>query len=135
VKRKSQWILLTIIFTACLLGFANSFSAEEVTDWAPLYPGAKVKEVSSRQAGVESYTGITLSLARGDCTPVFKWYKGQLNQHGFRTYAEFISPEDVGCTMHSDGRARTRSINAQIGNTAYDMRINLILGGKDGNQN
>src|SRR5574341_1389751 len=58
-------------------GFSSSPSVSGVPDWVPIYPGAKVAGVETRNAGIETYTEFRLE-APVDCEKVGGWYDEKL---------------------------------------------------------
>lgn len=86
-----------------------STAASGVPEWVPVYPGAQVSGVATRNAGVETYTEFGLEV-QTDCAKVVEWYDEKLKMAGFDITKFFHG--DFGCdgTMRAEGPGNSRGL-------------------------
>ena len=84
-------------------------------DWVPIYPGARISAVETRNAGVETYTTFQLD-STSDCQKVFKWYDEKLKVAGFNVVGNTRNLQGAcNSIMRADGPGNTRAVNLNGG--------------------
>jgi hypothetical protein len=122
--RRTIVLVLAIFTTACSGGLpqdaggASPASVPGVPAWVPIYPGARVSGVETRDAGVETYTTLQLDTAH-DCQKVYAWYDEKLKVAGFNVVgnAGHLQGHCTGI-MRADGPGHVRGVNLNGGGAA-----------------
>jgi hypothetical protein len=83
----------------------------------PIYPGAQVSGVETRNTGVETYTTFQLD-SKHDCGKVFAWYDEKLKVAGFDVVKSTSSADHCSGIMRADGPGHTRALNLNGGGAA-----------------
>ncbi len=110
---------LALSTTACSGGPAQesagaSTSVRGVPDWVPIYPGAKVTGVETRNAGVETYTTFQLD-STADCENVYAWYDEKLKVAGFDVGGTTNRLAACDAIMRAEGPGNTRALTLNGG--------------------
>src|SRR5712692_9010722 len=110
---------LVLATTACSGGpqqeaGGGSASGHGSPDWVPIYPGAKVSEIETRNAGVETYTTFQLD-STADCGKVYAWYEEKLKVAGYDVIGNTDRLTACDAIMRADGAGHTRGVNLNGG--------------------
>ena len=113
---------LALSTTACSGGpqqeaSGGSAAVRGVPDWVPMYPGARVSGVETRNAGVETYTTFQLDSTH-DCQKVFAWYEEKLKVAGFNVLNSMGTADGCSGIMRAEGAGNTRALNLNGGGAA-----------------
>jgi hypothetical protein len=95
----------------------GSAAIRGVPDWVPIYPGARVSGVETRNAGVETYTTFQLDSTH-DCQKVFAWYEEKLKVAGFNVLKSTGGADGCSGIMRAEGGGNTRALNLNGGGAA-----------------
>lgn len=96
---------------------SGSAAVAGVPDWVPIYPGARVSGVETRNTGVETYTTFQLD-SKSDCQKVFAWYDEKLKVAGFDVVKSTSSSGGCSGIMRAEGPGHTRALNLNGGGAA-----------------
>lgn len=112
-------VSLVLSTTACSGGpsqeaGSGSAGVRGLPDWIPIYPGAKVSEIETRNAGVETYTTFQLD-STADCEKVYAWYDEKLKVAGFNVTGNVNRLDSCYAIMRSDGAGNLRGLNLMGG--------------------
>jgi hypothetical protein len=89
-------------------------ATQGVPDWVPIYPGARVSAVDTRNTGVETYTTFQLDSADG-CQKVFAWYDEKVKVAGFNVVKSTNGVDDCDGIMRAEGPGNSRALNLNGG--------------------
>ncbi|MBI4527493.1 MAG: hypothetical protein HY695_27170 [Deltaproteobacteria bacterium] len=88
-------------------GFSSSPSVSGLPDWVPIYPGARVTGLETRNAGIETYTEFRLE-APADCEKVVAWYDEKLKLSGFDVSKSTSRVQGCDGILRAEGLGHTR---------------------------